>query len=198
MKRWIDLGGAVCGLVLLVPVFVVVAVLIKVDGGGPVFFRQVRVGRGGMRFRIWKFRTMVVDAEQMGGSLTASADPRVTGIGHWLRKYKLDELPQLLNVLCGNMSLVGPRPEVPEYVALYDGEQRKVLDLYPGITDPASLKYFNEGALLAKANDADRTYREEIMPDKIKLNLQHAQVASRWRDLVIVVRTVKRMIGGAR
>ncbi len=175
---------------MLTPLFLVVAISIKLDDGGPVFFRQERVGQGGKHFRIWKFRTMVVNAEKIGRQITVGRDPRITRVGHWLRKYKLDELPQLFNVLSGDMTLVGPRPEVPRYVALYTPEQRAVLDLLPGITDPASVRYRHESELLAQSNDPERTYIEEIMPEKIRINLAYAEHASLLRDFWVILQTL--------
>ncbi len=189
-KRFFDLFWTIPGLLLLTPLFLVVAISIKLDDGGPVFFRQERVGQGGKHFRIWKFRTMVVNAEKIGRQITVGRDPRITRVGHWLRKYKLDELPQLFNVLSGDMTLVGPRPEVPRYVALYTPEQRAVLDLLPGITDPASVRYRHESELLAQSNDPERTYIEEIMPEKIRINLAYAEHASLLRDFWVILQTL--------
>lgn len=189
-KRLFDLFWAVTGLLVLSPLLAVIAFLIKVQDGGPVFFCQERVGHRGKRFRIWKFRTMVVGAEYKGMPLTVGRDPRITRLGHWLRRFKLDELPQLFNVLKGDMSLVGPRPEVPQYVALYDASQRRVLELVPGITDPASLKYRRESELLGQASDPERAYVEQIMPEKIRLNLEYAHHATVWTDFLVVVRTI--------
>jgi len=194
-KRLFDLFWSILGLLILWPLFLVVALLIKLDDKGPVFFRQERVGYKGRPFRIWKFRTMVVDAEKIGKPLTVGRDPRITRVGYWLRKFKLDELPQLFNVLVGEMSLVGPRPEVPKYVALYTPEQRKVLDLVPGITDPASIKYRDESEILGRSPDPDRTYLEEIMPEKIRLNLEYAAHATVWSDFIIVLKTLFRVFG---
>jgi lipopolysaccharide/colanic/teichoic acid biosynthesis glycosyltransferase len=168
--------------------------LIKLDDGGAVFFRQVRVGRDGRLFRVWKFRTMIANAEQRGGPLTVGEDPRTTRIGRWLRRSKLDELPQLFNVLAGEMSLVGPRPEVPRYVALYSPDQRRVLDLVPGITDPASIVYRHESDLLARAPDPERHYIAVIMPEKIRINLAYAARATWWTDLVVVLDTLRRLV----
>lgn len=189
-KRVYDLFWSVLGLAVLLPAFAVVALLIKIDDGGPVFFRQERVGFGGRRFHVWKFRTMVIDAERRGGQLTVGQDPRITRVGAWLRSTKLDELPQLFNVLRGEMSLVGPRPEVPRYVELYAPEQRKVLDLVPGITDPASIRYRNESNLLAQSFDPERTYVEQIMPEKIALNLAYAAKATIWSDTMVILSTL--------
>jgi lipopolysaccharide/colanic/teichoic acid biosynthesis glycosyltransferase len=192
VKRIFDLVLAGVGALICVPLFAVIATAIWLTDGHPVFFRQERVRRGGRSFRIWKFRTMVLDAERRGIQLTVGNDPRITPIGHWLRKTKLDELPQLFNVLAGEMSIVGPRPEVPDYVALYNDDQRRVLELTPGITDPASIKYFDEGLLLAKSNDPHRLYREELMPEKIRLNLEYAATANVWTDLMVVFKTIHR------
>ena len=193
MKRLLDLAAATAGVVVLSPLFLIVALLVRRDGG-PAFFRQLRVGRGGVPFRMWKFRTMVPDAESRGPQLTAAGDGRITPVGGRLRRYRLDELPQLFNVIAGEMSLVGPRPEVPRYVALYRGDQRRVLDLIPGITDPASIAYRDEGALLAGADDPERHYAEHIMPEKIRLNLQYAARASVWTDLGVLWRTVTTLL----
>jgi lipopolysaccharide/colanic/teichoic acid biosynthesis glycosyltransferase len=189
-KRLLDVVGAGAGLLLLWPAFVVCAILIMLDDGRPVLFRQTRIGQYGVPFRMWKFRTMVVHAERLGGALTVGRDPRVTRIGHLLRTSKIDELPQLLNVLAGDMSLVGPRPEVAKYVALYDDGQRKVLDLRPGITDPASLKFRDESTLLAQAADPESFYIGTLMPEKIRLNLQYAARASLSTDVAVIGRTI--------
>jgi lipopolysaccharide/colanic/teichoic acid biosynthesis glycosyltransferase len=190
-KRAVDVCGALLGLIVLAPLFALVGVAIAIAGrGGPVFFAQERVGRGGVSFRMWKFRTMVVDAERVGAQLTVGADPRITGVGRWLRRFKIDELPQLLNVLRGEMSLVGPRPEVPRYVALYTVEQRAVLDLVPGITDPASIRYSDESTELAHSDDPERLYVDEIMPEKIRLNLEYAERATPWSDVIVVLSTL--------
>lgn len=194
-KRLFDLCWTLPGLLVLWPAFLVVALLIKLDDGGSVFFRQVRVGRGGKEFRVWKFRTMIAHAERRGGLLTVGEDPRTTRVGRWLRQSKLDELPQLFNVLADEMSLVGPRPEVPRYVALYSPDERRVLDLVPGITDPASIVYRHESDLLARASDPERHYVSVIMPDKIRLNLAYAARATRWTDLMIVLDTLRRLVG---
>ena len=188
-KRLLDVVASAAGLLVLSPLLVVVALVVRRDGG-PAFFRQERIGRGGGPFRMWKFRTMVPHAERLGPQLTADGDPRITPVGRWLRRAKLDELPQLLNVLAGEMSLVGPRPEVRRYVARYTAEQRRVLDLHPGITDPASLHYHREETLLAAAADPERLYVEQLMPDKIRRNLQYAQTATVARDVGVVLRTL--------
>jgi lipopolysaccharide/colanic/teichoic acid biosynthesis glycosyltransferase len=190
-KRVYDVVLATLGLVLLSPVLVVCAAAVKFSrDGGPVFFRQQRVGRDGRLFWMWKFRSMVVDAERQGLPLTPAGDARVTAAGRWLRKTKLDELPQLWNVLCGEMSFVGPRPEVPRYVALYSAAQREVLRLKPGITDLATLEFRNEEAWLARAPDTETFYREYCLPRKIELNLQYQTRASLWQDTRIIWETL--------
>ena len=190
-----DMCAATLGLLAVWPALLAIAAAIRLDDGGPVLFRQERVGHRGRPFRIWKFRTMVVGADRMGQPLTVGADRRVTRVGRWLRRYKLDELPQLVNVLRGEMRLVGPRPEVPRYVALYSPTERRVLDLVPGITDPASIRYARESdELPAAAVDAERAYVTRIMPDKIRLNLDYAARATTWSDLSIVFSTVRRVV----
>ncbi len=191
-KRTLDLVTAGVGLMLLAPLLAVVAVLVKTEDGGSVFFRQERVGYRGRPFRIWKLRTMVPDAG--GLPLTVGGDSRVTRVGAWLRRFKLDELPQLFNVLAGDMTLVGPRPEVPCYVASYSAEQRRVLDLVPGVTDEASIRYVAESALLAATLDPERVYVSEIVPDKIRLNLAYAAHATVWTDMRVVLATLRRLV----
>ena len=193
-KRLFDIVASAIGLLVLWPVFLVIAVLIKLEDGGPVFYRQERIGYKGKPFKIWKFRTMVVNADKLGKPLTAGRDPRITRVGYWLRKFKLDELPQLLNVLLGEMSLVGPRPEVPQYVALYAPEQKKVLDLIPGITDPASIMFANEAELLAEASDPEKFYIEHIMPTKIRLNMEYASHATLCSDILVILKTLVRIV----
>jgi lipopolysaccharide/colanic/teichoic acid biosynthesis glycosyltransferase len=190
-KRVFDLTGALVGLAVLWPLFAVIALVVKASDGGPVFFRQDRVGYQGRRFRMWKFRTMEPRAHSAGIQLTVAGDPRITRVGRWLRRLKLDELPQLLNVLAGEMSLVGPRPEVPRYVATYTPEQRRVLELVPGVTDVSSIAYRRENQLLAEANDAERTYIEDILPEKIRLSLEYAAGANVWSDFLVILRTIR-------
>jgi lipopolysaccharide/colanic/teichoic acid biosynthesis glycosyltransferase len=192
-KRIFDVAGAGLGVVVLAPLLSVLALLIKLEDGGPVFFRQARVGCRGRPFRIWKFRTMVSDAEARGLPLTAWRDPRVTRVGAWLRRLKLDELPQLLNVLAGDMSLVGPRPEVPRYVAAYTPLEREVLKLVPGMTDEASLRYADEESMFAGVPDPERRYVEVILPDKVRLNLAYAARATVWTDCRLILATVGRL-----
>ena len=188
-KRALDVVASAAGLVALAPLGVVVAAAVKADGG-PVFFRQERVGRHGRPFRIWKFRTMVVNAERLGPGITGADDPRITRVGRWLRRTKIDELPQLLNVFLGEMSLVGPRPELARYVARYSAAERAVLDHVPGITDPASLHYADEEGLLARVTDRESHYVEVIMPDKIRRNLAYAVHATTWSDCRVLLATV--------
>lgn len=189
-KRAFDLFFAASGLLFLCPVFLVLAVAVKLSDGGPVFYRQPRVGQGGRLFAILKFRSMVVNAEKLGISVTKDGDPRITRIGRFMRKTKLDELPQLWNVLRDDMSFVGPRPEVPRYVAHYTIEQRQVLALKPGITDLATLAFRNEEELLRTAADTEKFYLEYCVPRKIELNLAYARQATVWKDVIIILKTV--------
>ena len=191
-KRAFDIVAAGLGLALLAPLFLVVAAWIKLDSPGPVFFRQERVGRGGVPFRIHKFRTMRVAAESAGPALTVGADPRITRAGAFLRRTKIDELAQLIDVLRGDMSVVGPRPEVPRYVACYPPELRsKVLSVRPGITDPASLQFRDESTLLARAADPEREYRDVVLPAKLRLAADYVDTASLGGDLRLIVATVR-------
>lgn len=190
-KRLFDLFAASLGLLLLWPFFLLIAILIRLDSPGPAFFRQGRVGRDARRFVLFKFRSMVRDAESLGPSLTAAGDARLTRIGRILRDAKLDEFPQLWNVLLGQMSLVGPRPELPQYVLQYTTAQRRVLSLRPGITDPASLLYRNESALLAAQPNPERFYREIILPHKLALNLDYLGRITFSRDLFLIFRTLR-------
>lgn len=190
VKRLFDLLFSAAGLILLFPLLAGIAILIRLREGGPVFFRQERAGQDGRLFRIWKFRTMVQNAHREGPAVTSGTDPRVTVTGRWLRKCKLDELPQLWNVFCGDMSLVGPRPEVQRYVALYTFDQRRVLALKPGITDLATLEFRHEEELLASADDVETFYIGHCIPRKIELNLRYAQQATIGSDIMIIVRTL--------
>ncbi|HWQ90188.1 MAG TPA: sugar transferase [Clostridia bacterium] len=189
-KRCLDIALSIVGLIVTAPLTLFIAVLIKFSDPGPIFYRQTRIGQFGGPFRIWKFRTMVVDAERKGLSVTRDRDPRITPIGRILRKSKLDELPQLINVLVGEMSFVGPRPEVPKYVQLYTPEQRKILELKPGITDLASIAFRNEEDLLAKADDVEEFYIRVCIPKKIQLNLDYANRASLLGDISIICQTL--------
>ena len=195
-KRAMDIAISAAALCVLWPVFLLIALAIVIDDPGPVFYRQVRVGRGGRPFRIFKFRTMVVDADKKGLSITVGRDSRITRVGAFLRKTKLDELAQLLNVLCGQMSFVGPRPEVPRYVELYTPYQRQVLLVRPGITDYASIAYRNENDLLAGADDPEKMYIETIMPDKIELNMKYLREISPLADLRLMLSTVAAVVKG--
>jgi len=173
--RFFDFILSLVGLVVLAPILIVLAIWIKIDSKGPVFYKQVRVGQNGIDFGLFKFRSMVVDADKKGLITVGGRDPRITRSGYFIRKYKLDELPQLINVLVGDMSLVGPRPEVRKYVDLYTDEQQKVLSVKPGITDYASIEYMDENEILGKSRDPEKTYIEEIMPEKIKYNMKYIQ-----------------------
>ena len=175
MIRFFDFILSLVGLVVLAPIFIVLVIWIKIDSKGPVFYKQVRVGQSGIDFGLFKFRSMVVDADKKGLITVGGRDPRITRSGYFIRKYKLDELPQLINVLVGDMSLVGPRPEVRKYVDLYTDEQQKVLSVKPGITDYASIEYMDENEILGKSSDPEKTYIEEIMPEKIKYNMKYIQ-----------------------
>jgi len=194
LKRLFDLMASSTGLVLLAPVLLSIVVLIKLEAGGAVFYRGIRVGRHGKSFRIFKFRTMVVDAEKLGGPSTADDDPRITRIGKFLRKYKLDELPQLINVLKGEMSFVGPRPEVEQEVRLYNEEEKALLNVRPGITDYASIKFHNEGEILRGSADPHQAYREKIRPEKIRLGLEYVRDCSFKTDLKVLALTFKTLI----
>lgn len=171
--RLSDIVLSLLGLLFLLPIFLILAVWIKFDSQGSIFFRQIRVGKDGRDFRIYKFRTMIVNAEKMGIITIGERDPRITNSGYFLRKYKLDELPQLINVLKGEMSFVGPRPEVRKYVEMYNQEQLKILTVKPGITDYASIEYINEDEILGKSLNPEKTYIEEIIPQKIKYNTKY-------------------------
>jgi lipopolysaccharide/colanic/teichoic acid biosynthesis glycosyltransferase len=196
-KRSMDLLLALIGLAIAAPVLAVVALLIKREDGGPVLYRGLRAGRHGAAFRMLKFRTMIADAERRGGPSAADDDPRITRVGRVLRRHKLDELPQLVNVVRGDMSLVGPRPEVPEYAARFSAEERAILSVRPGITDWASLWNRDEGALLAGSPDPERTYLEQIRPVKIRLQLEYVRHRSLGTDLAILARTIAAVLGAA-
>ena len=192
MKRFIDFCFAVLLLFLLLPLFVVISLLILAETGAPVLFVQARVGKGYKEFPLFKFRSMaLLDCSPAEPQITVASDPRITRVGSFLRKTKLDELPQLLNIICGQMSFVGPRPEVPRYVSLYSPCQRRILDVRPGLTDYASIKYRNESALLAKSQDPELFYVEYILPDKLSLSLRYIDCKSPIKDLVVILRTIK-------
>ena len=199
MKRLFDLTFSIIGLILLFPLLLYIAVRIKSNDGGSVFYRGIRVGRNGRLFRIYKFRTMIADAEKIGPSSTTGDDPRITCIGKLLRKYKLDELPQLINVLKGEMSFVGPRPEVLKFVNLYTEEEKVILTVRPGITDWASLKFPNEDEILNthidKYPDADEAYRVYIRPEKLRLQLEYVKHNNLWIDIQIIFKTILSVLG---
>ncbi|MCR1849943.1 MAG: sugar transferase [Paraclostridium sordellii] len=190
IKRTFDIVASFIGLILLSPILIIIAVFIKLDSKGPVFFKQKRVGKNKQIFEIYKFRTMVIDAEKLGKQITVGNDNRITKIGKFIRKCKLDELPQLINVLKGEMSLVGPRPEVPKYVELYDVYQEQVLLVQPGITDYASIEFRNENELLGKSKNPEATYIDEIMPTKIELNLLYIKNISLLEDFKLIFNTI--------
>lgn len=182
------------GLLCLSPLFLVLAVWIKCDSPGPVFYRQTRVGRGNRDFRLFKFRSMRPDSDRLGLITIGGHDPRVTRSGYYIRKYKLDEFPQLINVFLGDMSLVGPRPEVRKYVDLYTPEQMRVLDVRPGITSLASIRYRNENDILAAADDPDRAYIEQVMPDKLAIDLESVGKANLRSDIALIFSTFREII----
>ena len=194
MKRLFDITASGLGLLVLSPLFLILAVWIKLDSPGPVFYRQVRVGRGNKDFRLFKFRSMRVGSDKKGLITVGGHDPRVTRSGYYIRKYKLDELPQLINVFIGDMSLVGPRPEVRKYVDLYTPEQLHVLDVRPGITDMASIRYRNENELLEQAADPEQYYRDVVMQDKLCINLEYIADHSFIKDLKIIFMTFKAVV----
>lgn len=189
MKRLFDIIASGLGLIILSPLFIVLAVWIKLDSQGAVFFRQVRVGRFNKDFRIFKFRSMRLGADKGSLVTIGGHDPRITRSGYFIRKFKLDEFPQLINVFMGDMSLVGPRPEVRHYVDYWTPEQMHVLDVRPGITDPASIKFRNENELIGQANDPEKYYIEVIMQEKIKLYLEYVDKHSFWYDLMLIFKT---------
>jgi lipopolysaccharide/colanic/teichoic acid biosynthesis glycosyltransferase len=194
MKRIFDFIFSLVLIVVLSPLLLVFALAVVLDSKGGAFFGQIRVGKDGKHFKLWKFRTMRPNSESSGQITVGARDNRITRVGYYLRKYKMDELPQLWNVLVGDMSVVGPRPEVPKYVALYNTEQMRVLSVRPGITDYASLEYFEESELLAKATDPHKTYVEEIMQKKLALNLQYVESHSFLGDLKIILKTALRIV----
>ena len=194
MIRFFDFILSLVGLVVLAPIFIILAIWIKSDSKGPVFYKQVRVGQNGIDFGLFKFRSMVVDADKKGLITVGGRDPRITRSGYFIRKYKLDELPQLINVLLGDMSLVGPRPEVRKYVELYTDEQQKVLSAKPGITDYASIEYMDENEILGKSNDPEKTYIEEIMPEKIKYNMKYINNKNLFEYFKIILLTVLKIV----
>jgi lipopolysaccharide/colanic/teichoic acid biosynthesis glycosyltransferase len=196
LKRIFDIICSLSGIIILSPLFIVISLLIIINSGFPVFYFQTRVGKGNKDFKLFKFRTMFADSDKKGLLTVGGRDSRITPVGYYLRKLKLDELPQLFNVLFGTMSLVGPRPEVRKYVDMYNAQQKTVLDVKPGITDYASLDYINENELLAKSDDPERTYITEVMPAKLQLNMKYINEAGIATDLTIILRTIFKIIKG--
>lgn len=191
IKRLFDLSASFCGLILLSPIFVLTAIWIMIDSKGPIFFRQERVGFKGITFRIHKFRTMLLNAEKNENQITVGEDLRITAVGSFLRKYKLDELPQLIDVLVGDMSLVGPRPEVPKYIDRYSDEEKyDVLSVKPGITDNASIEFRDENNLLARCEDPEAAYLNIVLPKKIALYRKYVRERSFFGDVVIIFKTI--------
>ena len=193
LKRIFDIISSLFGLILLSPFMIIIAILIKLDSKGPIFFKQVRVTKNGREFKIFKYRTMRVGSDKFS-QITVGKDSRITKVGDFLRKYKLDEIPQLINVLIGDMSLVGPRPEVPKYVALYTEEQREILKVRAGITDYASIEFSNENDILANEADPEKAYIEKIMPRKIELNKEYLSEISVMTDIKIILLTIKKIL----
>ena len=194
LKRLFDVAFSLLGLIICSPLLLIISFLIKKEDGGDVFYRGIRVGRNRKTFSIFKFRTMVVNAENIGGPSTPDDDPRITRIGKFLRRYKLDELPQLLNILKGEMSFVGPRPEVQMEVETYTEEEKKILSARPGITDWASLTFHNEGEILKGSKDPHKTYREKIRPAKLKLALKYVHEQSLRTDIKIIFQTLSTLV----
>ena len=194
LKRSFDVVSSLIGIIVLFPLLLILWICIQLESSGGGFYRQVRVGKDGVDFRLWKFRTMQTGADKKGLLTIGGRDSRVTRIGFYLRKYKLDELPQLINVLVGDMSIVGPRPEVRKYVELYSQDQRKVLSVKPGITDYASIEYSNENDLLAKSDNPEKTYIEEVLPAKLVLNQKYLNEQGFLTDLKIIFQTIGKIV----
>lgn len=195
LKRLFDILFSLTILLIFLPFGIIISICILVESRGGIFYRQTRVGRYGIDFRIFKFRTMKPNADQLGKLTVGMRDPRITRVGFFIRKYKLDEFPQFLNVICGEMSIVGPRPEVREYVDLYTTEQQKILSVKPGITDYASIEYFDENKILGNAVDPKETYIHEIMPAKLALNQKYIQNPTIFHDLKIIWLTFRKVVG---
>ena len=189
MKRIFDLFFSFLGILFLLPIYIIIAILIKIDSNGDILYKQERIGKNGIPFYVLKYRTMIPNAFSKGALTVGSRDPRVTNIGFYLRKYKLDELPQLFNVFLGEMSFVGPRPEVKKYTDLYNAEQKKVLSVAPGITDYASIKFRNENDLLSESDDPEKLYIDQIMPEKLNLNLKYINDNNVFKDIKIIFNT---------
>jgi len=193
IKRLFDVGISLIALIMLLPLFILIAIAIKINSRGSAFYKQTRVGKDRNEFELFKFRTMYINSDKAGLLTIGSKDYRITSVGYWLRKYKLDELPQLLNVLKGDMSFVGPRPEVRKYVNLYTPAQLRVLSVKPGVTDWASIKYFNENDILASSDDPEDMYIKVIVPSKISKNLEYIDNQDLFMDLKIILSTIKRI-----
>lgn len=194
IKRIFDFVVSLIGIIIISPILLIVAISIKLDSEGSVLFLQKRIGKDGKPFNIYKFRTMVTNAEKLGAQITVGKDNRITRVGAFLRKYKIDELPQLFNVLKGDMSLVGPRPEVPKYVELYTEEERRVLEVRPGITDLASIRYRDENDILGKVENPEEYYIKVIMKDKLKLNLEYIEKSNVFYDIYLIIKTIIKCI----
>jgi lipopolysaccharide/colanic/teichoic acid biosynthesis glycosyltransferase len=194
IKRLFDIFFSIIGLVFLLPFFIIISILIVFDSKGGIFYWQKRVGKNGIDFKLLKFRSMKVDSDKKGLLTVGGSDNRITRIGYYLRKYKIDELPQLINVLIGEMSFVGPRPEVRKYVELYSTEQLQVLSVKPGITDYASIEFSNENDLLGNSKNPEKLYVEQIMPNKLKLNLKYIKDKSLWTDVKLILKTLKKIV----
>jgi len=187
--RLLDLLVSLIGLVFLSPFFLIIALMIKISSPGPVFYRALRIGKGGKPFRLYKFRSMIVNADNLGPGITSAEDSRITGVGRWMRKYKIDELPQLINVFKGDLSLVGPRPEDPRYVAQYTPEQRRILSVRPGITSAASLAFRKEEQMLSGPN-WERIYCTEVLPTKLTMDLAYFSHRTLLSDILLIIRTI--------
>lgn len=190
MKRFFDVLFSFIGLLILLPLFAVISILVKLDSRGPIFFRQERIGKEFRPFKIYKFRTMVMDAENNGPQITVGGNSRVTKIGKLLRKYKIDELPQLINILKGEMSLVGPRPEVKKYVELFKLDYEKLLKIRPGVTDPASIRYSKEESILSSSKNWEEDYAKKLLPEKIKISSQYVDNHNFLNDLYLILKTI--------
>lgn len=189
-----DLFFSLVGIILLLPFLIIIAICIKIESKGPLFYKQIRIGRGGDKFVLLKFRTMLIGSDKLGFLTIGMNDPRITSVGMFLRKFKIDELPQLINVIKGDMSIVGPRPEVPKYVDLYTEEQKKVFSIRPGITDYASIKFANENEILALSENPEKTYIDEIMPYKIEMNMKYINNPKISLYFLILILTFKKIL----
>lgn len=194
LKRLFDIISSSVALIILSPILIIISLFIILDSKGGIFYKQIRIGKNELPFKLFKFRTMKVGSDKKGLITIGKRDSRITKVGYYLRKYKIDELPQLLNIILNDMSVVGPRPEVEKYVRLYTKEQKEVLKVKPGLTDLASVKYFNENEILDKAIDSEKAYIEEVMPEKLKLNLEYIDNQSFLYDLKIILLTLNRIV----